>query len=475
MAKKVKCALVVPSERKPDKNKFNSRELGQEGLFPPLGLGYIGAVLKQNNIDVSIIDSLALCLTQEEVCEKVKEQSPDFIGITVLTQQYTAAVNLAKALKNILKDVPIIFGGIHVFAEHETIIKEEVSVDFCVRGEGEFTVLRLIDTLANGGELRKVNGITYRENGKVAINPDREFIKDLDEVPFPTRELLPMDLYRGTIALEGGRPFSTILATRGCPYTCHYCELATMWKTQRRRSAENVLDEIEHLKKTYGVKYLDFVDDLLTVNKKWAIELCRGMRERGLDDIQWECSGRIGIMDEELLREMKNANCRCICYGIEFGSQRMLDFVNKKITISKIHETVEMTNKVGIPIKGLFMMGYPTETKEEIEKTIKLAKSLTLDYLTIGIVAPYPGTQLYKYCKEHDLLRINDWSDYDIVQLRHEAIKLENVTLDELLEYSIQINRDFLLRPSYILRMLWKHPRKTFSFGPKLLARLYSA
>lgn len=475
MAKKMKCVLVVPPERKPDKNKFNSRELGQEGLFPPLGLGYIGAVLKQNGVDVSIIDSLALCLTQDEVCEKVKEESPNFIGITVLTQQYTAAVNLAKALKTILKDVPIIFGGIHVFAEHETIMREENSIDFCVRGEGEFTVLRLLDTLANGGELRKVNGITYRENGKVIINPDKGFIEDLDEVPFPARELLPMELYRGTIALEGGRPFSTILATRGCPYTCHYCELATMWKTQRRRSVDNVLDEVARLKKTYGVKYLEFVDDLLTVNKKWTIQLCRGMRERGLDDIQWECSGRIGIMDEELLREMKNANCRCICYGIEFGSQRMLDFVDKKITIPKIHETVEMTNKVGIPIKGLFMMGYPTETKEEIEETIKLARNLTLDYLAVSIVTPYPGTQLYKYCKEHGLLRTKDWSNYDIVQLRHEAIKLENVTLDELLEYTIRINRDFLLRPSYILRMLRKHPRKALSFGPKLLARLFSA
>ncbi len=475
MAKRPKCVLIVPPERKPDKNKFNKRELGQEGIFPPLGMGYIASFLRQNNIDISIIDSLALCLTQEEVCEKVKKEPPDFIGITVLTQQYTAAVNLARALKDIFREVPIIFGGIHVFAEHETIIKEENSVDFCVRGEGEFTVLELINTLINGGELRNVKGITYRENREVVVNPEREFIKNLDELPFPARDLLPMDIYRGTIALEGGRPFSTILATRGCPFTCHYCELATMWKTQRRRSVENVLDEIEHLKKSYGVKYLEFIDDLLTANKKWAIQLCRGMCERGLDDIQWECCGRIGLMDDDLLKEMKKANCRCISYGIEFGSQRMLDFVNKKITIKQIYDTINMTNKARIPIKGLFMMGYPTETKKDIEETLKLARRLKLDYLAVSIVTPYPGTQLYKYCKENGLLRTNDWSNYDIVQLRHQAIELEHVTLEELLEYTIRINREFLLRPSYMFRMLRRHPMKALGFGPKLLARLFQA
>lgn len=472
---KTKCVLIVPPERKPDKNKFNKRELGQEGIFPQLGLAYIGAFLRQNDIDVRIIDSLALCLTQEEACEKVKEESPDFIGITVLTQQYTAAVNLARALKNIMKKVPIIFGGIHIFSEHEAIIKEENSVDFCVRGEGEFTILELINTLRNGGNLSDVRGITYRENGKVVVSLERDFIKNLDELPFPARDILPMELYRGTIALEGGRPFSTILATRGCPFTCHYCELATMWKTQRRRSVENVLDEIEYLKKAYGIKYLEFVDDLLTVNKKWAIQLCKGMRERGLDDIQWECSGRIGLMDDELLKEMKKANCRCICYGIEFGSQRMLDFVNKKITIKQIYDTINMTNKARIPIKGLFMMGYPTETKKDIEETLKLARRLKLDYLAVSIVTPYPGTQLYKYCKENGLLRNKGWSNYDIVQLRHEAIALEHVTLEELLEYTIRINREFLMRPSYMLRMLWRHPRKALSFGPRLLARLFAS
>jgi len=471
---KKKIVLIVPPERKPRKNRFNTRELGQEGLFPPLGLAYIGAFLRKNGVDVVIIDSLALGLNETEICEIAAKESPEFIGITVLTQQYTAAANLARALKSYLKDVCIIFGGIHIFAEHENIIKSEESVDICVRGEGEITALEIINTIASAGDLRDVKGITYRNKETVIVNPARDFIANLDELPFPAWDLLPMELYRGTIALEGGRPFSTMLATRGCPFSCHYCELAKMWRTQRRRSVDNVLDEMDYLKRNYGLRYLEFIDDLLVVDKKWAIELFRGMRKRGLDDIQWECCGRIGLMDEELLREMKRANCRCISYGIEFGSQRMLDFVNKRITIKQIYDTVKITNKAGIPIKGLFMMGYPTETKEEIKQTIQLAKNLDLDYLAVSIVTPYPGTDLYEYCQKNGMLRINDWSNYDILQLRHNAIALENVTLEELLEYSIRINREFLLRPNYILKMAWKHPLKILAFGPKLLPRLLS-
>lgn len=474
MNKNLKVLLIVPPERKPDKNRFTRRELGQEGVFPALGLAYIGAYLKEHGIQVSIIDSLALGLTVDEVSAQAAKEAPDMIGVTVLTQQYTASVRLARALKERLGDVPIVFGGIHIFAEHETVIRDVEDVDYCVRGEGERTMHELVKALAVGLDLSSIKGLTYRKDGRVTVNPERAFIENLDELPYPARELLPMDAYRGTIALDGGVPFSTILATRGCPFSCQYCELATMWKTQRRRSVGNVLDEIEHLKKTYGVKYLEFVDDLLVANKKWAIELCKGMCERGLDDIQWECCGRIGLMSAELLEWMKKAGCRCVCYGIEFGSQRMLDFVNKKITIRQIYETIEMTNRAGVPVKGLFMMGYPTETKADIEETIRLARRLKLDYLAVSIVTPYPGTQLYKYCKENNLLTISDWNDYDIVQLRHRSVRLENLTLEELLEYTEKINRAFLLRPSYMMRMILRHPKKALGYGPKLLARLLS-
>lgn len=467
---KTRVIFLVPPEKVFSESKYNKRGLRNESVFPPLGIAYIAAYLKQHDFEVAIIDSLALQMSQQEIIEKVKEFKPDFIGITVLTQQYGAAVNLAKALKASNGSIPVIFGGIHIFSEHEEIIKKEPAVDFCVRGEGELTLLELIQTLQSKGKLSNVKGITYRENGKVTINPDREFIKNLDELPFPAWELLPMNEYRAPISLNNGDPFVSVLATRGCPFKCHYCELASMWRTQRRRSVENVLAELEVLKKTYHVKYIDFIDDLLVADKKWAMKLFQGMVEKKLNTIQWECSGRIGLMSEELMRSMKKAGCKCVNYGVEFGSQRMLDFVNKNITIQQIYDTIALTNKVGIPVKGLFMMGYPTETKAEVEETIKLARNLKMDFLAVSLVAPYPGTQLYKYCQDNGLF---DQADYDITQLRFKAIKLENMTMDDLIRYSEQIDREFLMRPSYIIQMLFKHPLTALKFGPKFILRLF--
>lgn len=468
-----KVLLIVPPQRQAESNRFTKRELGQEGRFPALGLGYIAAVLRQNHIEVKIIDALALNLTNRQVCDIIIKEAPLFVGITVLTQQYTAAITLAKAIKDIAPQIKIVLGGAHVYFEHEEVIRQEC-VDFCVRGEGEYTMLELVNAVKNNIDPMSVGGITFRDKeGNVVVTPERGFIKNLDEIPSPARDLLPVDSYNATISLGGGKPFTTILATRGCPFDCHFCSLHSMWKGQRRRSVKNVLDEIEHVKNVFGIKYLNFVDDLLTLNKEWAMELFDGMITRGLNDIKWDCNGRINVMSEELLRKMKQANCRCISYGIEFGNQKIMDFSGKRLKISQVHETIRLTNKVGIPIKGLFMMGYPTETKETLMDTIRLAMSLKMDYLAVSIVTPYPGTQLYEYCKEHNMLKRKGWDNYDVLQLRHEAIKLEHISLEELLSYTIKINRDFMMRPSYFVRMLIRHPAKAFCYGPKLIKRVF--
>lgn len=471
-----KVLLIVPPQIEVKSNitrRELGRELGQEGRFPPLGLGYIAAVLRQNSIEVKIIDALVLDLTNARICDIIIKEAPLFVGITVLTQQYTAAIALAKAIKNIASQIKIILGGAHVHFEYEEVIKEDC-VDFCVRGEGEYTMLELVNTIQNNGDLRMVKGITFKDkNGDVVVNPNRDFIKNLDEIPFPARDLMPLDKYNATVSLGGGSPFTAILASRGCVFGCRFCSLYSMWKVQRRRSVNNVLDEIEHVKKEYGVKYLNFVDDLLTLDNRWAIELFEGMNRRGLNDIKWDCNGHINVMSEELLRKMKKANCQCINYGIEFGNQRMLDFSGKHFTIPQVRGTINLTNKVGIPIKGLFMMGYPTETKETLTDTINLAMSLKIDYLVVSIVAPFPGTKLYEYCKEHNILNRKVCDDYDALQLSHDLINLEHISPEELLSYIIKLNRDFMMRPAYIFRMLIRHPKKTFSYGPKFIKRLF--
>jgi radical SAM superfamily enzyme YgiQ (UPF0313 family) len=200
---------------------------------------------------------------------------------------------------------------------------------------------------------------------------------------------------------------------------------------------EDVLDELEEIYKKFDVRYVRFVDDLLIVDKKWTINLCRGIIERGLTDFIWACDGRVGLMSEELLDEMKNAGCLVIFYGIEFGNQRILDFCNKGFTIKQVRETIDMTARVGISSYGYFMMGYPTETIETIEDTINLATDLALnqgmDSAGFSIVTPFSGTPLFEYCRMNDMLKTTDWDQYSY-QLKKGVIKLRDVSDEELNE-----------------------------------------
>ncbi|MBU1199929.1 B12-binding domain-containing radical SAM protein, partial [Patescibacteria group bacterium] len=330
--KKTKCVLIDPPDEVPDscqrQDAHQTTEIHE--VYPPLGLLYIAAVLKQNDIDVRLIEARTMGLSHGEVIEEVRKENPDFVGITAITARINSALYLSAKVKEINPDinpvrkpskgskfsngVKVILGGPHVHFEHRSVIGDP-SVDICVRGEGEITALELIKTVQEGGNLRDVKGITFKEGDEVIVTPDRPHVADLDTLPFPARELLQSPAYRGL--WTEGETFSPMLATRGCPYLCQFCDAPAIWgRVHRRRTVTNVLDEVEQIYKEFGVRYVRFVDDLLVVNKKWTIELCRGMHKRGLDELSWACDGRVGLMSEELLEELKKANCKVIFYGI---------------------------------------------------------------------------------------------------------------------------------------------------------------
>jgi len=438
-----KCLLIDPPDRAPDTSRGQEapRATEMHEVYPPLGLAYIAATLIRNGVVVRLIEARTRRLSHEEVIERIEKEAPQFVGITAITPRVNSALYLAKKVKEIDPNIKVILGGPHIHFEHKTIINNE-SVDFCVRGEGEITVLDLINCLVKGGDLSEIKGITFKRGNDVIVNPPRPFVQDLDTFAFPARKLMYHPAYRGS--WTDGQTFSSVLATRGCPYHCAFCATPAIWgRKHRRRSVENVLDEVEEIHKKFGVRYVRFVDDLLIVNKKWTINLCRGIIERGLTDLIWACDGRVGLMSEELLNEMKNSGCMVIFYGIEFGNQRILDFCRKGFTIKQVRETIDMTEKVGISSYGYFMMGYPTETVETIEDTINLAKDLALnngmDSAGFSIVTPFPGTALFEYCRTNDMLRTTDWSQYSY-QLKKGVIKLQNISdekLNELYERAI--------------------------------------
>jgi len=430
-----KCLLIDPPDQTPDMLKGQEVPTATEmhEVYPPLGLAYIAAALKQNGIVVSLIEARTQSLSHDEVIQKVEKEKPQFVGITAITPRIDSALYLAEKVKEIDPNIRVILGGPHIHFEHKNIINDDF-VDFCVRGEGEITVLELIDCLSNSGDLAKVKGITFKQGNDVIVNPDRPFVQDLDAFAFPARELMHNPAYHGL--WTEGQTFSSVLATRGCPYHCAFCAAPAIWgRKHRRRSVENVLDELEEIYQKFGVRYVRFVDDLLIVDKKWTIDLCRGISDRGLSDLIWACDGRVGLMSEELLYEMKNVGCLVIFYGIEFGNQRILDICKKGFTIKQVREAIDVTARVGISSYGYFMMGYPTETVETIEDTINLAKDLALnhgmDSAGFSIVTPFPGTSLFEYCRMNDMLRITDWSKYSY-QLKKGVIKLRDVTDEKL-------------------------------------------
>ena len=438
-------------------------------INPPLSLAYIAAILRKNHINVSMIDGNCQRYSFGEVINQLRTLDPQIIGISVFTFMYSRCGKLAKLIKEEFPAAKIVFGGPHINALHREVMKEIPYVDYCVYGEGEFTMLELVNALNSGKDLKSIKGLCFRENGEIIVTPERPFIENLDLLPFPARDLLPYDSYTAPQSLGGGRNSTILLSSRGCPFKCQYCDNHRSWKTQRRRSAENVLTEIEELYHDYGIRKIRIEDDLFTLNKKWVTDICNGLIEKKLNRLIWETTSRIGTLNPEVLQLMKKANCRSICLGIEFGSQRILDFAQKGIKIEAAYETVRMIKNAGIRAKSYFMLGYPTETKEEMEKTIKLSQDLGLDYANFSIVTPFYGTPLYDYLKENNMLKSTNWDDYHFASPK--TIYRKDIKDEELLALCARAHKEFWYRPIQIFKSLIWHPSFNLKYSFYLISK----
>ena len=330
----VKCILIDPPIEIANVSKRKGvKELKEETIrYPPIGLAYIAAVLRERGIPVGIIDAKSPRISPEEIAKTVEKEEPELVGVTFFTSNLRGALNTCREIKKRCPATKIVAGGPHIHPLHGEVIKEE-SIDFCVRGEGELTMLELTEAISNGGEkdLKKVRGLTFKEGNDIIVTPDRPFIRNLDTLPFPARDLLP-DVYKGTIGSDLSEVvnWTVMAASRGCPFKCHFCQVPQFWHTHRRRTVENVLNEMEHVYEAYKIRFVRFTDEVFLLNKKWVIDFCSGMVERGLNErIRWFCDGRVDIVSKKVLEALKEANCSFIAYGIEFGNQRILDFSGK--------------------------------------------------------------------------------------------------------------------------------------------------
>jgi radical SAM superfamily enzyme YgiQ (UPF0313 family) len=359
-------------------------------------------------------------------------------------------------VKKIKKNYPhirIIAGGPHVTILPEETLARVPEIDIIVRGEGEETIVDLYNAIEKLKTLENVNGITYRENNAIKSTPDRKPIMDLDALPFLAYHLLPMDKYKPHPPHGIKLPFIAMLTSRGCPYNCIYCSKPIFGSKFRAQSPKRTVDEIEYLNKQFGIKEIMFYDDSFTLDKKRVTQLTAEIKKRRLD-ILWACETRVNLISEELLKEMKNSGCYMMAFGLESGSQEILDDLRKGVTLEQVKDAINITHKTGISSIGYFMLGSPKETPLTIRSTIDFAKDLQLDFAQFSITIPFPGTELYKLYLGKGKGEMN-WDDFIYASLgsaNTPVFETEQLSREELAKWNSRAYREFYLRFSYV----WK-------------------
>ena len=430
-------------------------------IAPPLGIAYMAGVLQENHIDVEILDASAEDMDFKDVEKELLKRKPDLVALTALTTTIGRALETAQVVKETLPDSIVVMGGYHpTFNFIETL--EDENVDIVIRGEGEYIMLNLVQALENQSSLHDVKGIVFEDKNskEIVVNPEAPLIQDLDELPFPALNLLPMKKYR---LLDMDTHMTTMITTRGCPMQCSFCSSAAMHgKKIRERSVENIVDEIEYLKTNYDIDTIAFMDDTFTLKKRKVMAICDEILKRNIE-IMWGCTSRVDTLDEKLLKKMKEAGCITIFIGVESADQQQLDNMCKNTTIAKIENAFKIAHKLKIRTIASVALGMPGDTKEIMNKTVKFVHKLKPNYAIYSLATPYPGTRFYKEAFEKNLIKIKDWSKYTLITPILETI---DCSLNDMRKIQAKAFMKFYLRPHYIIRQFLQD-------GPYLLKTIF--
>lgn len=430
-------------------------------IAPPLGIAYMAGVLQENHIDVEILDASAEDMDFKDVEKELLKRKPDLVALTALTPTIGRALETAQVVKETLPDSIVVMGGYHpTFNFIETL--EDENVDIVIRGEGEYIMLNLVQALENQSSLHDVKGIVFEDKNskEIVVNPEAPLIQDLDELPFPALNLLPMKKYR---LLDMDTHMTTMITTRGCPMQCSFCSSAAMHgKKIRERSVENIVDEIEYLKTNYDIDTIAFMDDTFTLKKRKVMAICDEILKRNIE-IMWGCTSRVDTLDEKLLKKMKEAGCITIFIGVESADQQQLDNMCKNTTIAKIENAFKIAHKLKIRTIASVALGMPGDTKEIMNKTVKFVHKLKPNYAIYSLATPYPGTRFYKEAFEKNLIKIKDWSKYTLITPILETI---DCSLNDMRKIQAKAFMKFYLRPHYIIRQFLQD-------GPYLLKTIF--
>ncbi len=421
----------------------------------PLGLAYIAAVAKNAECDVKVVDADAIKAsnTDNDILGTVEDYKPDIIGVSIYTDFAKRAYKLLKTLS--LIQVPVVVGG-----PHPTVVPEEpfnFGAKFVVRGEGEISFSRLIEHIREERSVNTIPGLSYCNGNKIIHNDLMRLIKDLDCIPFPAKELFNRANYSGQMDAE---PFGNILSSRGCPSLCVYCSNMVMGRRYRFRNPSNVIEEIKYLKNRFGINRFTFSDDTFTANAARVEETCHQILENELN-IQWSCFSRINSVNENILSMMKKAGCFLINFGIEHGDDNSFKILKKGITLNTIKKSLSLTKEAEIRYRTNYILGFPWETEESIQATLKHVLEFNDSGYQVSPIVPYPGTEIYE--KYKDEYRLENWwlkrdgikwqdtmriarghklSKFSFFRLEHSKERMIEAALEKIYSFHMKFGKD---------------------------------
>lgn len=447
-------------------------------LIPPFGLGYLAAAIRKNH-DVKILDGIKERLTFAGLEQILREGFFDVIGIQIFTFQVITAKIYIDLIKKNLPEAKIILGGPHPSCAPDTIFNYFPKADYAFRGEAEIGLSELLDLLSKDGigrdSLVLVPGLIWKDKEKTIINK-LIFVEDLDSLAMPSWDLIRPDNY--PLAPHGGffknYPIAPIIITRGCPFSCTYCAgHLVSGKKIRFRSIRNVIEEISLLYHKYGIREIHIEDDNFTFNRDFVLEFCRKLKESKLN-ISWTCPNgvRLDTLTKDLLLAMKNAGLYSISVGIESGSEKILKDMKKSLTKEKIKEKLDLIKECGLDASGFFIIGYPTETRDDIMETVDFALELPIKRAGFSLFKPFPGTEITKNLIEKGELEELSDEDWARFVLADAVYAPPGFTKEEMKKMRRQALFHFYLRPKIVLKFIGEI--KNFKHFKLVLKRIYS-
>ncbi|MFH1478216.1 MAG: radical SAM protein [Candidatus Omnitrophota bacterium] len=420
-------------------------------ILPPLGLLYIASYLKYSNpeMEINVLDSPAYKIGLEGFKKKLSYFNPDIVGISIYTTTFSMSLKTAESVKEMFPKAIVVAGG-----PHASILPEECLssswIDVVVIGEGERSFTELAQCVSRKDDLDKVVNIVYKKDGRIIHTRLDSANVDMDALPLPARDLVDMRLYHPAQGTYRWLPATNMITSRGCPFRCSFCSKIIFGSFYRTQSCKKTVKEIESLIRDYGIREIIFNDDVFTMDRKMTVSLCDMLVERDLD-LTWSCSTRVNLVDKDILGKMREAGCISIGYGIESGDKDILKKIDKGSSLENAKKVIAWTKGSGIETRAFYILGFPGETMETIEKTIDASLELDADFVIYNFAIPLPGTELYEESRKNGVLLYDGVELYDRTDGAHPLIRLQDVPSETLSRLYNSAYRRYYIRPHYIL------------------------